>query len=165
MVGISIGRTPVYRGQLPTDEPDLPYPRAIVAQSLALTANAPGNHRLALDYAVGALGNLLEFGELSGFAVCLDTVAAAQGALGQPGRAARLFAAAATARAAVGIPMIQADQPWYDHANQVAKRTLGKRSLPLSGARGGLSHQLRRSARCSPILRKRRRHSTAVRGS
>jgi predicted ATPase/DNA-binding CsgD family transcriptional regulator len=112
--------------QLLSDGPDLPYPRAIIAQSLALTANARGDHRRALAHAAGVLAPLLEFGELSGFAVCLDTVAAAQGSLGQPGRAVRLFAAAATARAAVGIPMIPADDPWYERAITSAKTALGE---------------------------------------
>ena len=79
-----------------------------------------------MAHAVGVLGNLLEFGELAGFTVCLDTAAAAQSALGQPGHAVRLFAAAASARAAVGTPMIPADQPWYDHAVASAKTILGE---------------------------------------
>jgi DNA-binding CsgD family transcriptional regulator len=98
----------------------------MVELSLALAANARGDHRGALAYAVGALGRLLEFGELSGFTVCLDIVAVAQSSLGQPTLAVRLFAAAAAARAAVGTPMIPADQPWYEHAVEAAKVRLGE---------------------------------------
>lgn len=123
--------------RLLTDEPALPYPRAIFAQSLAMVANARGDHRRALTYAVGALGPLLEFGELSGFSMCLDTVAAAQSALGQPRRAARLFAAAATARAAVGTPLIAADHPWYEHAVAAAKTMLGEAAFGAEWDAGG----------------------------
>jgi predicted ATPase/DNA-binding CsgD family transcriptional regulator len=115
----------IYRLLL-THAPDLPYPRSLIEQSLAMIANARGDHQRALAHAVGALGPQLKFGELWGFSACLDTVAAAQCALGQADRAVRLFAAAATARMANGTPMIPADQPWYEHAVAAAESMLGE---------------------------------------
>jgi predicted ATPase/DNA-binding CsgD family transcriptional regulator len=124
--------------QLLNDASDLPYPRAMIEYSLAMLLGARGDHRQALDLSAAALGHLLEFGEMWGFAACLDTIAAARAALGRPARAARLFGAAAAIRAACATPMIPADQPRYSRAVDAARAMVGSAAFDAAWQSGAV---------------------------
>lgn len=127
----------LYR-QLLDDASELPYPRAMIEYSLAMLLSARGDHRQALDLSAAALGHLLEFGELWGFAACLDTIGAARAPLGEPERAARLFGAAAAIRAAHATPMIPADRPRYEQAVAATRATMGPAAFDASWNAGSV---------------------------
>jgi hypothetical protein len=65
-----------------------------------------------------------QLGDQGGIAECLEALAGAAGAQGQPLRAARLFGAAEALREKIGVPLSPADRPTYDRTVAAARAQL-----------------------------------------
>jgi predicted ATPase len=76
-----------------------------------------------------------EMGTPLGVAVCLEGLAAV-GAAGQPERAARLWGAAATLRAARGMPLPSVERARYEQAVTAARMVLGPTAFDAAWAEG-----------------------------
>jgi non-specific serine/threonine protein kinase len=128
------------------------YGLAYTLSFLAKVVLEQGDHERALDLYKESVRILREVSDKRPIAECLEGMANVACMQGQAERAARLYGAAATLRAAIGAPMSPSERPVYDRMFAAVRNALGDQALSAYFAAGEIMglEQAIEYALCSP---------------